>query len=51
MLRVLKLIFKEHLKYDVGGNSETDTNVDGNYRSVKMKGKIQLPVTIHGFQA
>lgn len=49
MRRVLKLIVKEHLKYDMGGNSQTDTNVDDNYGSVKMKAKIQLPVNIHGF--
>lgn len=29
---MLKVICKEHLKYDTGSNSETDTNVDDNYK-------------------
>ena len=44
MCKVLKLIFKEHLKCDIGGSPETDSDVDDNYESVKMKAKIQLPV-------
>lgn len=39
MRRVLKTVFKEHVKYDIRGNSEPDTNVDDNYWSVRMRTK------------
>lgn len=39
MCRVLKSIFKEHLKYDIEENSESDTTADDNYTSVQMRAK------------